>query len=473
MIKENQRLLNTLNVLSDGLLLLLSLVAAYLVRFHIFTGLETHEPLSYYLKCSVAIVPFFLFLYSFSGLYGSWRTGRFLREFELLARADLIGTVMVVAVMFIIKEINISRWVLVFFFLFATGSVGVKRYLLRSTLRYLRSNGKNLKHVLLVGGSPLAARYAATVASDHTYGYQVTGCVCTGSPPPGIPRLGGIGDLEALLHSMGIDDVVAALSVEEQDRIAEIIEACEKEGVKLSFIPYYADYMPAHPYIDEVGDIPLMNIRHIPLDNLAHAFFKRAFDIAGSLVLILLTSPLMLFCAVGTRLSSPGPVIFRQERVGRYKQPFTMYKFRSMRQNAASDTAWSTNSDPRKTRFGAFLRKFSLDELPQFFNVLKGDMSLVGPRPELPHFVEQFRQSVPRYMVKHQVRPGITGWAQVNGLRGDTSIPERIRHDLYYIENWSFLFDCKILLMTAGRAFVNQEVILPKKELSDGKEKTN
>ncbi len=467
MIKENQRLLNVLNVLSDGLLLLLSLIAAYLVRFYIFTGLENHEPLVYYLKWSLAIIPFFLLIYSFAGLYGSWRTGRFLQEFELLARSNLIGTALTIAVLFLLKEIDISRWVLAIFFLFATCSVGLKRFLLRRTLRYLRANGRNLKYVLLVGSSPFAARYAAAVTEDRTYGYEVRGCVCTGNPPAGVEKLGEIGDLPDFLHGGEIDEVVAALSLEENNRIAEVIEACEKDGVKLSLIPYFIDYMPAHPFIDEVGDIPLMNIRHIPLDNLAHAFFKRVLDIVGSLLLIVLTSPVMLLCAVGTKLSSPGPVIFKQERVGRYKKPFIMYKFRSMRVNTDADTAWSTNDDDRRTWFGALLRKLSLDELPQFFNVLKGDMSLVGPRPELPHFVEQFRESVPRYMVKHQVRPGITGWAQVNGLRGDTSIPDRIRCDLYYIENWSFLFDCKILLMTITRGFINQEVILPKKEPAD------
>lgn len=164
----------------------------------------------------------------------------------------------------------------------------------------------------------------------------------------------------------------------------------------------------------------------------------------------------MLFAAIGVKLSSPGPILFKQERVGLNKKPFYMYKFRSMRVNDKQTTGWSTNSDPRKTRFGAFIRKFSIDELPQFFNVLKGDMSLVGPRPELPFFVNQFKESIPLYMVKHQVRPGITGWAQVNGFRGDTSIKGRIEHDIYYIENWTFLFDIKILLMTVFR-FSNSE----------------
>ena len=183
-------------------------------------------------------------------------------------------------------------------------------------------------------------------------------------------------------------------------------------------------------------------------------------DVVGSLVLIVLTSPIMLGVAIGVKLSSPGPIIFKQERVGLNKRPFMMYKFRSMRVNAAEDSAWSTNSDPRKTRFGSIIRKFSLDELPQFFNVLKGDMSLVGPRPEIPFHVEHFKEEIPRYLVRQQVRPGLTGWAQVNGLRGDTDIAERIRYDIWYIENWTVALDIKILFRTVfGGKMVNDEKI--------------
>ena len=181
-------------------------------------------------------------------------------------------------------------------------------------------------------------------------------------------------------------------------------------------------------------------------------------DIVGSLLLIILTSPVMLVCALGVLLSSPGPVIFKQRRIGRNKQPFDMYKFRSMRVNSQQETGWSSQHDDRKTKFGAFMRKCSLDEFPQFFNVLKGDMSLVGPRPEVPFYVDQFKDEIPLYMVKHQVRPGITGWAQVNGLRGDTSIKARVEHDIYYIEHWRLLFDLKILLITVFKGkFMNEE----------------
>ena len=224
-------------------------------------------------------------------------------------------------------------------------------------------------------------------------------------------------------------------------------------------IPYFSDYIPVHSSIDTIGESRVINIREIPLDHMVNAFVKRFFDILGSFILIILTSPIMVFAAIGVKLSSPGPVIFKQERIGLNKEHFYMYKFRSMRVNVDSAKAWSTDTDPRKTKFGSFIRKCSIDELPQFFNVLKGDMSLVGPRPEIPFYVNQFKEEIPLYLVRQQVRPGITGWAQVNGLRGDTSIPERIRHDIWYIEHWSLWLDVKIVFKTVFGGMINSEKI--------------
>ena len=201
-------------------------------------------------------------------------------------------------------------------------------------------------------------------------------------------------------------------------------------------------------------------MRTTPLDNVLWRLIKRVVDVVGSMVLIILTSPFMLFAAIGVRLSSPGPILFRQERVGRDKKPFLMYKFRSMRITGTEDTGWSTNEDPRKTKFGSFIRKYSIDELPQFFNVLKGDMSLIGPRPEVPFHVNHFKEEIPLYLVRQQVRPGITGWAQVHGLRGDTSIEKRVKYDIWYIENWSLWLDIKILFMTVFGGLKNDEKVI-------------
>lgn len=456
MIKENQKTLNQINGLTDVLLLFPCMLLAYFIRFVLFQGEPGHIALSYYLYATVCIIPLLWFLYSLMGLYDSFRSKNFLTEFSLLLRCNAILFGLMLAFFFIFKEFHLSRWTLLIFFALATLFITVKRWFLRRTLRTLREKGYNLKHVLLIGCGEQARTYYQAIRQDRTLGFSIDHYLAPRDCLPGISYLGNYNALSKVLDRINPDEVVIALEADEYPYLQSIISNSEKHGIKVSLIPFYSRFMPAHPVYDEVGGIALVNIRHIPLDNIGNAFVKRGMDIIGSLLLILITSPLMLFAVVGVKLSSPGPILFKQERVGLNKKTFYMYKFRSMRVNDKQTTGWSTNIDPRKTKFGSFIRKFSIDELPQFFNVLKGDMSLVGPRPELPYFVNQFKEEIPLYMVKHQVRPGITGWAQVNGFRGDTSIQGRIEHDLYYIENWTFLLDIKILFMTVFR-FANSE----------------
>lgn len=451
MIKENQHTLNQINGLTDVLILFPCMLLAYFIRFSLFQGEPGHIGLSIYLYAVLYMAPLFWLLYSLMGLYDSFRARNFLSEFSLLLRCNLLLFAMLLAFLFVFKEFHLSRWTLFTFFALATVAVSVKRLMLRRLLRAFREKGYNLKHVLLVGCGEQAEAYCRAIMQDRTLGFCIDAYLAPHDRLPGLTYLGSYEAISKVLARLNPDEVVIALEAEEYSYLPEILLNSEKNGVKVSLIPFYTKYMPSHPVIDEVGGVSLVNIRRIPLDNIGNAFVKRTIDIVGSLLLIVLTSPLMLLAVVGVKLSSPGPILFRQERVGLGKKPFDMFKFRSMRVNDAQTTGWSTNSDPRKTRFGAFIRKFSIDELPQFFNVLKGDMSLVGPRPELPYFVNQFKESVPLYMVKHQVRPGITGWAQVNGFRGDTSIQGRIEHDIYYIENWTLLFDLKILFLTIFR----------------------
>ena len=458
MIRENQELLNRLNVLSDGLILYLMLPLAFWVRFYVLPGGVISVPLEQYLGLGLWLTGAQLFTYAAFGLYQSFRRTPLRRELRRLWWASALDGAILLSVLFVLHDEHWSRGALGLFFLLSVGALSCKRAALRRVLRHFRQRGYNQKHVVVLGGGEMAEAYVGAVRREKELGYQVVGCVASGAGAGGLERLGGFGELEAVLEKVRPDEAVCAIEPEDYGRMPEIIGACEKTGTKLSIIPFYAKYMPSNPQFDELGGIPLLNIRRIPLDNWANAFCKRGMDIVGSLLLLAALSPVMAVCAVGVRLSSPGPIIFRQERIGRNKRPFYMYKFRSMRVNDGQDTRWSGNRDERKTRFGAFLRKCSLDELPQFFNVLKGEMSLVGPRPEIPYYVEQFKEEVPLYMVKHQVRPGITGWAQVNGLRGDTSIRERVEHDIYYIEHWSLLFDLKILLMTVFQGkFLNSE----------------
>ena len=270
--------------------------------------------------------------------------------------------------------------------------------------------------------------------------------------------LGKYEDLLETIESKKPDEVIMAADDENASLVSDIVEKCDKTGVRLIVIPQMFNLFSHSSKIDDWNGLPLINVRAIPLDNLGNALIKRIADILMSIIIIILTSPIMLICAIGVKLSSKGPVLFKQQRVGKNKKLFNMYKFRSMIVNDEQDTAWSSKTDSRRTKFGSFLRKTSLDELPQFFNVLKGDMSIVGPRPEIPYYVDQFKEEIPLYMVRHQIRPGITGWAQVKGLRGDTPIKDRIEHDIYYAEHWSILFDIKIFMMTVfGGKFINKE----------------
>ena len=461
MIRENQKLLNRMNVISDGALIYLMLPLAYWLRFRVLlTGVET-VPLSSYLRVGVLITLIQLFTYAAFGLYQTTRAIRIRTEAEKLLRASLLDMLLLMGWLFLDHGEHYSRLLLAIFFVLSTGTVVCKHVAVRKLLRSFRKRGRNLKHVLVIGGGASAKRYLAAIRADKELGFEAAGYIARKSGEGiSVPYLGGYEALDNVLDRIRPDEVVSAIEMADYGLTPHIIECCEKAGVKLSVIPFYADYMPAHPQFDDLGGLPLMNIRHVPLENYANAFVKRAMDIAGALVMLCALSPAMLLCAIGVKLSSPGPVLFRQTRVGLHKREFTLLKFRTMRVNAEENSAWSKKEDSRRTKLGAFLRKVSLDELPQLFNVLRGDMSLVGPRPEIPRFVDRFREEIPLYMVRHQVRPGMTGWAQIHGFRGDTPIRERVEHDIWYIENWSVWLDIQILLTTIlGGKFVNDEKI--------------
>ncbi len=361
--------------------------------------------------------------------------------------------------LFTLKLGNISRFVIVIFYFVNIGLITSKRLIIRKTLSNLRKKGLNLKHVIIVGAGEVANEYLEVLENNKHFGYSYSGYVADSTDFKG-EKLGDYADLYEVLDKTQPDEVVCALDISDAKYLENIVSACEKSGTKISIIPFSYKYIPSQPYIDQIGNIPLINLRRIPLDNLGNAFTKRAIDILGSIFLIICTSPIMLITALIIKLTSDGSVVFKQKRVGLNKNLFTMYKFRSMKVNSYEETGWSKDVDPRKTKFGSFIRKFSIDELPQFFNVLKGDMSLVGPRPELPHFVDNFKDEIPLYMVKHQVKPGITGLAQVNGYRGDTSIKKRIEYDISYIENWTLLLDMSILFKTVFKGLKNNEKIV-------------
>lgn len=460
MIKENQRLLNWLLKLADVSIAILVMPVAYYIRFDLLFGRPGIGP-GYYMQLLVVILPLYLLIYYQFNLYDPFRYKSLLSEVRRVVQANAVGLVLIFVLNFFLREVDVSRLTIVIFAGLNTVLTSLIRVSLRKTLRVLREKGYNIKHLLLVGWNESTGDFFDRIVANRQFGYQIEGYLSDKVRQVGsrsIQYKGTISHLAELLEHEEIDEVIISLDYDEFPLLAEIIEVCENEGVKSNLLPFYTKYLPSKPYIDDIDGLPLINIRHIPLDNFLYSFLKRAFDIVASALGLVALSPLLLVTAVGVRLTSPGPVIYKQMRVGRNKKEFMMYKFRSMRVDDNADmTTWGGRADSRRTAFGTFIRKCSIDELPQLFNVLKGDMSLVGPRPEREYFVQKFREEVPLYMLKHLVRPGITGWAQVNGWRGDTSIIERIKCDIYYIENWSFLLDLKILIMTVFKGIINPE----------------
>ncbi len=459
MDKKRQRLFNLGLRLADILTWLAAIAGAYLLRFYLLPHASQHSiNFVYYLRAMPALVCGYMVLYQAGGLYDPFRRRTILAETGKIIATNLYGLAGIFLAFFWIKEVHISRLVILIFGGLSTLLSSGTRAAVRLFLRSMRRKGYNIKHILMVGSNETAANFYQKAAANKNYGYVVDGYL---NDRPSdyhwqAEYLGGIDQLAEVLKTRHPDEVLISLDYHQFSLLGTVIAACETQGVKSSLLPFYSKYLPSRPTVEIFEDIPIINLRHIPLDNLFLAALKRGFDIIASFLGLILLSPLLVSTAVGIKLTSPGPVIYKQVRIGKNRQEFIMYKFRSMRtENNADTTTWGTKSDNRRTRFGAFLRKFSIDELPQLYNVLKGDMSLVGPRPERPFFVEQFRDEVPLYMLKHLVRPGITGWAQINGWRGDTSILERIKCDMYYIENWSFLLDIKILLITVFKGIVN------------------
>ena len=399
------------------------------------------------------------FLYSYHNVYKPMRTQpiHYFLTRILLVNLEVTGVCMVL-ILWLLRDVYAYYMVwLTLSAIISTVVLMSKKLSLMTVLHNLRSNRKNIKYILMVTDSQeMVDGYMEELRRNPQFGYSVIGYVGNLNIV-GLPHLGTTADLDRVMQEYRPDEVVMAFDTVRKKVITKYISICNDHCCKVLFIPAICGYFRAPRQVTTVGNLPLIDIRSTPLDNPTNQLVKRLMDIVFSFLLIVLTSPLMLVTAIGVRLSSPGPVLFRQTRVGRNNQNFTMYKFRSMRVNDAEQTGWSQEQDPRKTRFGAFIRKFALDELPQFFNVLKGDMSLVGPRPEVPFYVEKFKKEIPLYMLKHTLRPGITGLAQIKGLRGDTSIAERIEEDINYIENWSFWGDIRILLLTPFHAVNRHE----------------
>ena len=460
-----------MHIVLDGLVVAVSFLLAWAIKF--LTPLAESTPgvtalsAETYFRTLYFIVPGYLILYGIYNLYSSKRSSRIRVEVAGIFKANTVGIGLVMISFFMLSTsvdgvVDFSRTLILLFYVINMILTFLYRMLVRKFLYFIRRKGNNLKHVILVGYSRAAEAYLDRIASNPQWGYVVHGIlddhVPRGTLYRGVKVLGSLGNLEYILPENKMDEIAITLSLEDYDSLEHIVDLCERAGVHTKFIPDYGSLFPSRPYTEDLMGLPVINIRYVPLSNTWNALMKRLVDIFGSIFCIILFSPVMLFAAIGTRVTSKGPIIYRQTRIGLHSKPFTMYKFRTMRVQSVEEEkkGWTIPGDDRVTKFGSFLRRTSIDEMPQFFNVLTGKMSLVGPRPERPQFVDKFREEIPRYMVKHQVRPGITGWAQINGYRGDTSIRKRIEHDIYYIENWSLGFDFRILFLTVFKGFINK-----------------
>ncbi|WP_145410974.1 undecaprenyl-phosphate glucose phosphotransferase [Paenibacillus xylanexedens] len=464
MIRRNQRFLTQLYIAADFGVIQFSFLLAWWVRFE--SDLLTNQnslPIEKYMIWSLVYGVLAIFVGVLSSLYTPKRKKRFADEVWRLVQSHGIAFFMLMSLMFFFKEINISRAYLAMYMIGNVLFTLFYRYVVKVQLKRLRKKGFNRQFVLILGAGSLGQRFYDNLRNYPELGYEVTGFLDDyrrwDRTEEGRykPIIGRVDQLEEFLSTHLVDEVILALPLDAHDRYSHIINVCEKAGVRTLIIPDFFDYLPARPYFDNFAGMPMINVRDIPLDIAVNRLMKRAFDIVFSLFAILLTSPVMLAVAIGVRMTSSGPIIFKQERVGLNRRNFMMFKFRSMKvvPEDVVDTGWSTKDDPRRTVFGTFIRRTSLDELPQFFNVLLGHMSVVGPRPERPYYVNQFKDEIPKYMIKHHVRPGITGLAQCKGLRGDTSIEDRIEQDIFYIENWTLLFDIKIIWKTIRNGLKN------------------
>lgn len=450
-----------MRALVNALISLISFAAACALRFAVLGG-----RLSYGLRQYALTALFFAFLHFFvyrSLLHTSLGESRsFSKRIRLIVINECICLFLILSLLFVLSLDHISRLVLLIAWLLSILMCGAWEALVSALLSALRKNGDHWHTVLLVGQGKTAVRYAQTILSHPETGCRLAGVVCVDPLPLSVSHLGDYASLESIVAQLQPSEAIVALPAEHYIYLDAIISVLEQAGIPLHIIPCYEERIGSRIVPSVFEDIQMIGLRDIPLSRPHNALIKRLLDIVLSLVLIILLSPLMLLTAVGVKLSTRESVFFIQKRIGKDKRPFYMYKFRSMLPNEHEDTAWSCQQDERRTLFGAIIRKFSIDELPQLFNVLRGDMSLVGPRPELPLFVEQFRDEIPLYMLRHMVKPGITGLAQVNGFRGDTSIKRRIEFDIAYIENWSVWLDFRILLSTIPALINNEKLPAPK-----------
>jgi exopolysaccharide biosynthesis polyprenyl glycosylphosphotransferase len=459
-------LLPVLTVLVDCTAIEVAFLAAYWLRFDspltsVVPVTLGYPQLEAYILGSFFVIPIWVWLLMRRGMYATRRVQYFSDEFFALIRVITLGMLVVMAAAFFYRAFSFSRLVFALLFGSSIFFLSAGRWIMLRFEQAWYASGRDLLNVLFVGRGSSAATIAASFKRRRDLGYNIIG-LCTvsdaGDPPEGVRVLGSIQDLQSIIREHKIDLVLLTLDNAEHQLTERLVRDCDGLDVELMIVPDLVELLTSQVRIKNIDGIPFLRIKGVALGPW-NAISKRAFDIIFALVVLIAISPIFLLLAFVVTMTSKGPVFFSQERVGLDGRTFNVLKFRSMRLDAETATGpvWASKDDPRTTGVGKFLRRFSLDELPQLLNVLKGDMSLVGPRPERPHFVEQFSKDIPKYLERHRVKTGMTGWAQVNGLRGNAPIEERTKYDIYYVENWSLVFDLKIILKTVRAVIFGED----------------
>ena len=455
MLKRHSQFFKSLMLVNDLMFLTLSWWLAYFLRFYVNIPFEP-EPyvFRHYVVAWLIILPIFAVVFQLLDLYRPRRISTHWRETADLLKGVSLAMLIFFGVIFLLREIVLSRVVVVLFWAFSAAVLNLSHLIVREGLRYMRRKGKNLRYVVVVGTPVQAKRLVHKLQWYRHLGLSVVGVHLLeeddfDSESLGVKLVRNRDDLVELIRSGEIDQVFVALPLQETARLSEIQSWLGDEPVTLLYVPDLGEFARLLGRVEEFDDLHIMTLQASPLDGW-NVVFKRSVDLLIGGIALTVFSPLMILIALAIRLTSPGPILYRQERMGLDGNRFEMLKFRTMVDDAEKLTGpvWAKDHDPRVTGLGFWLRRTSLDELPQLFNVLWGDMSLVGPRPERPPLIEEFRKSIPKYMLRHKVKAGMTGWAQVNGWRGNTSLDRRIEHDLYYIENWTLWRDLKILAVT-------------------------
>jgi Undecaprenyl-phosphate glucose phosphotransferase len=474
MLKRHAQFFEGLFVISDLIVVTFSWLVSYGIRF--FLGVLPIEkgipPFREYIPMLIFVWLIWVFLFRKMGLYKPMRSQSIWKEILSLIKANTFAVILLLAATYLFKEksVPLSRMVFLIFWVFQTFSSVFSRMTIRAVLRKLRKKGFNIRYSLVVGAGPLAQHIAASMVGNREFGIELVGFLASpqktlGSPtenrthligPMIAPIIGEYDDLAEIIERGGIDQVIIALPLEDHTYLLKVVESIGDTVIDVKLVPDVHRFIQLGSEIEEFDGVPVISLASTPLDGI-NRVIKRILDLFLGTFLFILFLPLMVLISLLIKLTSPGPIFYKQERLGLDGKPFPIFKFRTMHESISSEVPkFTTSSDQRVTGLGKILRRWSLDELPQLINVIRGNMSLVGPRPERPFFIDEFRKRVPKYMLRHKVQAGMTGWAQINGWRGNTSIERRIEHDLFYIENWSIGLDLKILWLTIFKGFKNR-----------------